>query len=348
MRIQMQFQNESKLCAISKSTAAKGSGYSLGASRSFVQGRFLRTGKFLLAGRVLLATVGLFVAWSFGDVKCVDAEQPALSLAVQDEAVAEVTMQYPIDVAVDSKGIIYVADRNLPGIWKIVAGKAEVYFQADKKFRTPLNAVRCLAVDAQDRLLAGCSTTTEVYRFEDGKPNPLTGGKISVPMNLSVAQDGSIWVCDLKMRLLISISPIDGSVTEVAEIQAPKAVAMLSEDAMLVLTGVENPILSVVQAQEGQQKPEIKNYVSGRPFNFPADMVILQDKTIVVSDSYDKCLWKVSADGEASKWVTDDRFVNPVGLATANGTVFVADSRANAIFSVDSAGTVEVVFQAAK
>ncbi|MDB5385414.1 MAG: vgb, partial [Planctomycetaceae bacterium] len=63
-------------------------------------------------------------------------------------------MQYPLDIAVDAQGTIYVADRNLPGIWQIKDGKRELYFEGSKKFRTPLNAVRCLIVDGKGQLLA--------------------------------------------------------------------------------------------------------------------------------------------------------------------------------------------------
>ena len=56
-------------------------------------------------------------------------------------------MQYPLDVVEADKQTAYVADRNLPGVWKITDGKAEIFFKGSKKFRTPLNAVRCLAID---------------------------------------------------------------------------------------------------------------------------------------------------------------------------------------------------------
>ena len=38
--------------------------------------------------------------------------------------------QYPIDVAVATDGTIYIADRNLPGIWTLKDGKTEVFVQA--------------------------------------------------------------------------------------------------------------------------------------------------------------------------------------------------------------------------
>ena len=50
-------------------------------------------------------------------------------------------MDYPLAVVAGPDNSLYVADRNLPGIWKIQGGKAAIYYQGSKKFRTPLNAV---------------------------------------------------------------------------------------------------------------------------------------------------------------------------------------------------------------
>jgi len=267
-------------------------------------------------------------------------------------------MVYPLDVAVDSQGTLYVADRNLPGIWQIKDGRAEVFFQADNKFRTPLNAVRCVAVDAQDQVLAGCSTTTEVYRFENGRPVPLTGAQISVPMNLTVDAQGEIIVCDLKLRQVVRILP-DQQIKILATIQAPKAVLPLGDDQLLVLTGVDRPLLkiaasgdpqkTIIQGQNvhvfGGDHSPADVLVADRPFDFPADMVALADGTVVVSDSYGKCLWRVSPTGEVAKWISDPRFMHPVGLATDGQQVFVADPRAKAIFRVHADGSVDVIHQ---
>lgn len=267
-------------------------------------------------------------------------------------------MVYPLDVAVDSQGTLYVADRNLPGIWQIKDGRAEIFFQADNKFRTPLNAVRCVAVDSQDRLLAGCSTTTEVYRFEDGRPVPLTGGQISVPMNLAVDAQGEVVVCDLKLRQVVRILP-EQQIKILATIQAPKAVLPLGDEQLLVLTGVDRPLLKIAASGDPQktmtQGQNVHVFggdhspadvlVADRPFDFPADMVALADGNVVVSDSYSKCLWRVSPTGEVAKWVSDERFVHPVGLATDGQQVFVADPRAKAIFRVQADGSVDVVLQ---
>src|SRR5689334_16215418 len=84
-------------------------------------------------------------------------------------------MVYPLSVVADAAGNIFVADRELPGIWKVAGGALSLHFQGEKKFGTPLNAVRCLALDHEGKLLAGDSATREVYRFDaEGNPQPLT------------------------------------------------------------------------------------------------------------------------------------------------------------------------------
>src|SRR5260370_22859396 len=74
-------------------------------------------------------------------------------------------MQYPLSVAAGKEGVIYVADKDMHGIWKISSGKLEPFFRGSNKFRTPLNAVCCVAVDSKGRVVAGGSAPRDVYRF---------------------------------------------------------------------------------------------------------------------------------------------------------------------------------------
>ena len=85
---------------------------------------------------------------------------------------------YPLTAVASADGqSLFIADLNQPGLWKLSDGKLAPYFQASKKFRTPLNRVRCVAMDRNGKVLAGDSSTREVYRFDDdGKPQPLTAG----------------------------------------------------------------------------------------------------------------------------------------------------------------------------
>ena len=97
-------------------------------------------------------------------------------------------MEYPIAAAATEDGAIYVADIDVPAIWKIKDGKIEKYFEGSKKYRTPLNRVRSLAIDRDGKLLAGDSATREVYRFDDSaQPVPLTKGGIGIPRAIAGA-----------------------------------------------------------------------------------------------------------------------------------------------------------------
>ena len=53
-------------------------------------------------------------------------------------------MVYPLGAAVTADGTIFIADRNLPGIWMFSEGKWSIYFQGSKKFRTPGMASYCI------------------------------------------------------------------------------------------------------------------------------------------------------------------------------------------------------------
>jgi len=102
---------------------------------------------------------------------------------------------------VGTEGTIFVADRNLPGIWKFADEQWSIFFfVGTKQFRTPLNAVRCLG-DRPSRIAAGRATsaTREIYRFDvSGRPQPLTSGRIGIPMALAVAKDGTIFASNLE------------------------------------------------------------------------------------------------------------------------------------------------------
>ena len=109
-----------------------------------------------------------------------------LVLVVPDRAAGRLRsaqeMQYPVGAAVAEDGTCISRIRNSTAIWKFAGGKLEKFFEGSAKFRTPLYAVRCVAIDHQGKLLAGDSSTREVYRFDEaGKPIPLTQGKIGVP-----------------------------------------------------------------------------------------------------------------------------------------------------------------------
>ncbi len=270
-----------------------------------------------------------------------------LVLAVKSPANAqEAALQYPLAVVADANGVVYVADLDLPGIWKVQDGKAEIYFQGSKRFRTPLNRVRCLAIDGDGKLLAGDSATREVYRFsDDAKPEPLTNGYIGIPSAILTGPDGTIFVADLEVERIWSF-PKDGlkkgeEPTEVAVVAGVRGLAFDADGKLLLATTIEDPIRRV--GEEGK----LEVLVKGRPFEFPHQIVVGKDGSYFVTDNYAATLWQVPAGGgEPKAFVKGEPFVKPVGLGQRGDDLLVADPHAKAVFVVSPDAKVTTLVKA--
>lgn len=260
------------------------------------------------------------------------------SSAQEPQPDAPAGFQYPLAVAADKDGVVYVVDRNLPGVWKVTDGKAEVFFQGSKQFRTPLNAPRCIAIDGDGNVYVGDSATREVYRFSgDGKPEPLTSGTIGIPSAMTIDDEGTIFVADLEAHRIWSL-PKNGlkegeEPKEVAVIAGVRGLAFDAEGKLLAVTTLEDPIRRI--GDDGK----IEVVVKGRPFELPHQLVVGKDGTLYVADNYASTIWKVPADGgEPSPLLKGDPLVKPVGLANRGDDLLVADPHAKAVFVVTPEG----------
>ncbi len=245
---------------------------------------------------------------------------------------APTEFNYPLAVTATADGIVYVADRNLPGVWKVEGGKKSIYFQGSKKFRTPLNAVRCLAIDHEGKLLAGDSSTREVYRFDDdAKPQPLTDGWIGIPMALAVAPDGTIYTADLELHRIWKM-PKEGAKEpeEFAVINSPRGLTLDPEGNLWVLSTSSKD----GQIQKVTPDGKIEPFIKGHPFNLPHNIVRTDDGSFFVTDNYEHCVWKVTAEGEKEKWVVGEPLDRPVGLCRNGENLLIADPHIRTIFSL--------------
>lgn len=245
-------------------------------------------------------------------------------------------LHYPLAIAVQNTTSVFLVDRDLPGVWKADDQRLKVYFRGTKQFRTPLNAPRCAAIDGQGRLLVGDSATREVYRFDaDGKPVPLTSGRIGIPMGIAVNRAGELLVSDLELHTVWKVPPDGGEPVEFARIAGPSGVCIDGEDRLWVVSRAENGLWRV--SPEGKTEVIVK----GRAFQFPHSVVVDKESTAYVCDGYAKTVWKVDADGKPQKWAASSSFVNPVGLAWRQEKLLVVDPRAKAVFQIDADGKVE-------
>ncbi len=253
---------------------------------------------------------------SGGDVKQGAAGVPSPATAI-----------YPLDMVIKPDGkSAYVVDRNLPGVWFWSAGKLEIFAQGAKNFRQPLNAARCLALDKDANLLVGDSSTRDIYRCEaGGKFTPLTGGKIGIPMDIALKNDGTIYVADLETKYLLRIPANSDKVERVAQVN-PRGLFVDSKQQVWVVS--QNAQQLLIVADDG--KTEV--IVADRQFDFPHQVVVNSSGEAFVSDGYKKCIWKVVRGSAPTAVVQGPPLDNPVGLAIAEDQVYVVDPRAAKVF----------------
>lgn len=244
---------------------------------------------------------------------------------------------YPVAIVVDKAGVIYLADRDLPGIWRWEGGRLSLVFQGSKKFRTPLNAIRCLALDRDGRLLAGDSATCDVYRVDaQGRPQPLTAqgkpyGQIGIPMGIAVDAEGRLLVSDLELHRIVRVPKEGGAVEPFATVQAPRGLFLDAKNQLWVISG--RKLLRI--AAPGEPPTTI---VDDGVFQYPHAVAVSDDGTAYVVDGYAKAVWKIAPGQKAEKWANGEPFDNPVGIAIHAGRWFVVDPRAGALFELDEAG----------
>lgn len=245
-------------------------------------------------------------------------------------------MAYPLSAVVDTTGSIFIADRELPGVWKVTEGALTTYFKGEKKFRTPLNAVRCLALDHEGKLLAGDSATRDIYRFDDaGKPQPLTKGEIGIPIALAVAKNGDIFVADLELHIIYKVPTAGGKPVEFAKVVAPRGMTIDGDDNLWIICHREDLLVKL--------SPDAKKtvVVKGQPLtapSFPAGIVLGKEGNIFIADGYNKAVWKVAADGKPVKLFAGAPLVHPVGLAWHGEKLLVTDPKVKGLIDVGMDG----------
>lgn len=250
-------------------------------------------------------------------------------------------MQYPLSVAAGPDGAIYVADRDLPGIWKIADGKLEMFFQGSKKFRTPLNAVRYVAVDPKGRVVAADSATREIYRFSaEKKPEPLTNGWIGIPMALAFDSKGDILVCDLELHQVLRLPEAGGQGARIAEVAGPRGIAVDAQDRVWVVDAGARDKGQVLRVLDEEK---LETVVEGRPFEMPHHIALDKDENAYICDNYAATVWKVPPGGKPVKWISGKPLVKPVGITLAGDRILIADPHARMIFEATLDGKISPV-----
>lgn len=241
--------------------------------------------------------------------------------------VAEDGMQYPLAAAVGADGVVYVADRDLPGVWKYADEQWSVYFRGSKQFRTPLNAVRCLAIDRQGQLLAGDSATRDIYRFDDtARPVSLTNSRVGIPMAIAVGADGTIFVSDIEIRRIVKIPEAGGEPTEVVELPATRGLGIDPEGYLIAVCHGSNSVFRI--SADGKDQTVL---IEGRPFRFSHHIAIGPGGEFYIADGYARTIWKIEGETPPVALISGEPLRNPVGLAMSGEDLLIVDPLLRAV-----------------
>lgn len=257
-----------------------------------------------------------------------------VSVAKQVQAQGELQIGYPVALAADTEGNLFLADRNLPGIWKLSSQGPQIFWKGAKQLRMPGNAPRCIAVAPNGDVFLGDSATREVYRFsaEKAEPIPLTGGKVGVSIAMQFWQEGKLVIADLELNRLVEVDLTQKepakALREVASLSAPRAMAITNDGDLLVLTQGKDLVVSV--GSDGSVKP----WIAGQPLpknSLPlgiAGATSPEGKQVVrIADGYQHLIWELQPDEAPKQLVSDPALSHPSALVQKGEMLWILDPR---------------------
>jgi hypothetical protein len=246
-------------------------------------------------------------------------------------------LKYPIDLAVHGDDVLIV-DRNLPGLFRVDGGANQsVVYQGSKKFRTPLNAARCVAVAPNGDIFVGDSSTRQIYRMGETPEKLLTNSiGIGIPYAMAFNKAGDLFIADLEAPGQIHRVKKGQTIPESFALQAGiRGLAFDKAGDLLAVTGLDEALIKF--KMDGSREV----ILAKRPFDFPNGIAVLGED-MFISDSYKKCVWKIGPDKKPLAWCTQG-LSYPGGIAVKGDQIWVTDAKAKKIFSIAADGTAKEV-----
>jgi len=242
-------------------------------------------------------------------------------------------LQYPVDVAVDADGTVFVADHEAHALMKWDGNGFSVVAQGEGLPRTPLYGIRHIAPSGNGGFIASDPATMKLYSIDaNGTIQALPDDdRFVTPWGIAVEPSGNILAVDRVTHRLRRVD-VNGAVEDLLEIRAPRAVLFDADGNILVLTDDNLSRIDSASSTPLANDP---------PFEFPHDAVLHPDGSFYVTDGYARAIWRVSASGDVDSLVQGEPLISPQGLAVdSKGNLLVADAHAKAIFQVTPEGEI--------
>lgn len=227
---------------------------------------------------------------------------------------------YPKAVAASGDSL-FVVDLDLPGVWQLGDSRT-LYAKGSNLLRKPMNRPHSLTTHPDGGVLVGDSATREVYwiKSADAEPQPLSGGRIGIPMALAVDPSGKfLYVGDAEKMSTFRL-PIEGGEPELVARVNARGFAFDADGRLLAVTPDQEAIRRI-DVETGN----IETIVERPNKNFFPNGICWHGDHGFVTDTYGNSIWKFTEDGTIEKWHEGEPLRRPVGIAISDEALLVAD-----------------------
>lgn len=259
--------------------------------------------------------------WFKGQVARVDVETGTL------EVVAE-GFETPAAANFNSKGELYVVDTAAGHVYRVDTETGEKTLVAKVA-----PAIDNLAFDEEDNLYITNMADNAVIAVdtESGESEPIVSGPLAVAGDISLDDDGNIYVADL--FALRKVNPADGKVTEIARVWSsnidyPLSISVANGE--IAVAGLTAGAVQIFDAASGV------SFEPHHDFTAPADAISLPDGSIVVSEYARGALVRVNKDNWNDRSDIATGLEGPAMLKLGpDGTLYVSENLGGRISSVN-------------